>query len=127
CTPGHYWYSARGSKPKRSLYILCRGGPHDGHSGTGIGVISTVPTVIIDGRWVCDDLVLAKSINKFLKLACSSRGGLCQYRSLSTRKLRSDLYRLSDPYHGCFEECSIGYLFELGRRAKSGACSGLHP
>src|SRR5690625_3652710 len=74
------------------------------HRGTGIGVISTVPTVIIDGRWVCDDLVLAKSINKFLKLACSSRGGLCQYRSLSTRKLRSDLYRLSEPYHGCFEE-----------------------
>src|SRR5699024_11262007 len=69
CTPGHYWYSARGSKPKRSLYILCRGGPHDGHRGTGIGVISTVPTVIIDGRWVGDDLVLVKSSHKFLKVA----------------------------------------------------------
>src|SRR5699024_2763040 len=104
CTPGHHRYSGRGSEPKRSLHIRCRGDLHDGDRRTGIGVISPVPTEIIDGRRIGDDLVLAKCINKFLKLGCSSRGYLCQYRSLSMRKPRSDISHLPEPYHGCFEE-----------------------
>src|SRR5699024_7622540 len=81
CTPGHYRYSARGREPKCSLYILCRGGTHDSDRSTGIGVISPVPTIIINGRRISDNFVVAKSINKFLKLGCFRRGYLCQYRA----------------------------------------------